>query len=138
MKRIAFMPHDVSGNWKAGMFRFAMCPERLEHGLLYRGLALTHLWSGSPKGRRPPAWTLTHIGSGHILCNFEAHDPYPDATRMAECGEWDWEGLEGWRNVDPEIKVKALRVLDLMGNRWISSSGRSSESAARQIAMQRA
>lgn len=98
------------GKWLPGTYREAVQPFEPIAALLYRWLAMRLLWHGSPKGRRPPTWTIMHVGSGHLLVNFTLHDPIPLATEIAECGDWDFTGLDGWKNLDPDLEEKYLAV----------------------------
>ena len=41
------------------------------------------------------------------------------ATEIAECGDWDWSGLDGYRNVDPEIRNKFVAVVTRIGPKKI-------------------
>jgi hypothetical protein len=72
-------------------------------------------WRGSPKGRRPPAWNVTHVGTGLRLCIIEAHEAaaYALAGTIAAMADWGFDGPEGWRNRDPDLmeKMKALILL---------------------------
>lgn len=122
--------------WIRGSFRNAIDPDRLEDGLLCGGLALTKLWNGSPKGLRAPAWTLTHIGTGHTVCNFEARDPFPFADAVVDAGNWQFSGLDGYKNLDPDLPTKVRQVLRSSPNaKLLSAGGRSDEAAARAVAM---
>lgn len=82
-------------------------------GYTYRSLGLHMMWKASPKGRRPPCWALTHLGSGHAIVFIVGHvaTAFPIATEIAECSDWDFDGLDGWRNRDPEIIEKLRAVL---------------------------
>lgn len=110
-------------------------------GYAYRGLGLAMTIKGSPKGRRAPRWTLTHLGSGHAVCAIIGHvkDAFPIATEIAECGDWSFDGLTGWKNVDPEladkfsaIRTKHAKLIKSGGN------GSRSEAIASAIAIARA
>lgn len=108
-------------------------------GFVYAGLGMHKAIRGSPKGRRPPTWMLTHLGSGHVIARISAHmaEAFEIATQIAEVGDWDWDGLEGYRNKDPEIKYKLL-AMTLPKSCQIRLSGAGNEDAAREIAMARA
>lgn len=81
-------------------------------GYIYRGLGLFMALSASPKGRRPPKWCLTHLNSGHSIAWISGFvkDAFPIASEIAECGDWDFAGLDGWRNQDPELPRKVLEI----------------------------
>jgi hypothetical protein len=112
---------------------------RKEAGYTYRGLGLYLLQRGSPKGRRPPKWCLVHLGSGHTVCYINGHvkDGFPLASEIAECGDWTFDGLTGWRNVDPEIPAKFHAIREAHPKAIELSNGGSSEEAARAVVMAR-
>jgi hypothetical protein len=116
-------------------------PIRPIPALVYRGLGLKMVFRASPKGRRPPMWTVYHLGTGHVVCNFNLHEgpALVLATEIAECGNWDFDGLQGWRNVDPDLpdKFRAIRAAHSEA-KFLNSSGHQSEEVARAIAETRA
>lgn len=110
-------------------------------GYVYKGLGLAVAIEGSPKGRRPTTWTLTHLGTGHAVCRIDGDvkTAFPIATEIAECGEWDFDSLSGWRDRDPEIPKKVAAIMERHGKRCNRSNGGfQSEETARAIAMARA
>lgn len=103
------LPLHSIGPWHPGHFLIC-CFSDVEtaSGWIYRGLAMRFAFPGSPKGRRPPGWVLTHMGSGHAVCTIDAHETeaFAIATEIAECGEWDFDGLRGYINRDPTLREK--------------------------------
>src|ERR1700721_724283 len=81
-------------------------------GYTYRGLGLHIAIKASPKGRRPPTWSLTHLGSGLRVAMIKGKviDTFPIASEIAEWGDWDFDGIDGWRNRDPELPKKLVDV----------------------------
>jgi hypothetical protein len=130
------------GKWMPGTFLIAEFGGGVSkgRGLLYRGLAIRMSMKGSPKGRRPPTWTLYHVGSGHVVCNVEApaETAMLIATEVAEVGDWSFEGLLGYVNVDPEIRERTLDVLSRYPKAIKRGGGCPNETAARAVAMARA
>lgn len=102
--------------WKPETFPIAVGPQSIDRraGYTYRGLGLHMVMKASPKGRRPPRWKLTHLGSGHGVAHIDGAvaDAFPIASEIAECSEWDFDGLNGWRNRDPELPKKVLEILE--------------------------
>ena len=82
-------------------------------GFIYRGLGVFKVLPSSLKGRRPPRWSVTHLGSGHQVALIDAHmvEAFNIATEIAECGEWDFDSLEGWRDRDPTLLKKRDAIL---------------------------
>jgi hypothetical protein len=131
--------------WQPGRFLTAEHIDRPVPGWIYRGLGLRMVFRASPKGRRPPFWSLVHLGTGHGLCHFNLHETpaIEFATTMAECGDWEFDGLEGWRNVDPHLRDKFLAIMDAYRDaypkvRLSTGHGDPSPEAARAIAEARA
>lgn len=87
-------------------------------GYVYRGLGIHQSSGGSPKGRRKPEWVVTHLGSGCSIASIagDVATAFPVATKIAECGDWDFIGIDGWRNRDPEIGSKVRAILDAHKN----------------------
>ena len=56
-------------SWEPDTFELAYHsgPYRVA-GYTYRGLGLYMIAEASLKGRRPPRWSLIHLGSGHRVC----------------------------------------------------------------------
>lgn len=136
------LPIGAIGPWRPGYYMSA-CWGDVEQspGRIHAGLAMSFTFAGSPKGRRPPVWTLTHLGSGHVVCNIEAHEAeaFAIATEIAECGDWDFDGLKGYLNRDPDLPEKFRALMQKHGKRVVrSGGGRQSEAAAMAISMARA
>lgn len=108
-------------------------------GYSYRGLGIHMI--RSPKGRRPPTWSLCHLGSGHTVCLIDGRVAvaFAIASEIAECGDWSFDGLKGWINVDPEIpeKCKVIMAKYPKATRR-ATGGNHSENSARAIALARA
>lgn len=134
------MPESL---WKQGEFLVA-CAWRTETqwGFLYRGLGVHKVFKASPKGKRPAWWSIIHVGSGHHVAILQGDivEVFGVATELAECGEWDFDGLSGWRNVDPELMIKVRHILDHLPKsvKNIGTRGEASEERAREIAEARA
>jgi hypothetical protein len=89
---------------------------KTQYGRVASGLAMTMLWEGSPKGKRPPAWSLTHLGTGHRVCVIEAceAEAFQIATEILVLTDWGFDGLLGWQNQDPKL----IEKLDAMRGRY--------------------
>lgn len=111
-------------------------------GYTYRALGLHMQIKGSPKGRRPPSWALTHLGSGHCICQIKGKvaDALPIATDIAECGDWDFDGLDGWKNRDPNLPAKVITITDRYAKQVSRMGGRreGAHEVAAEIARMRA
>jgi hypothetical protein len=128
----------MSDEWTSGCFEVSR--RGPTSGRVYRGLGLYRALKGSPKGRRPPRWSVVHLGSGHRVCMIDAHehDAVVIATRIAECADWDWDGLDGWRNREPQIMDKLWAATKQYAKSIRFGGGGQSESEARRIAIARA
>ncbi len=114
-------------------------------GYTYRGLGLFVAIEASPKGRRPPEWSLTHLGSGHnvALLKGTVATVFPVATEIAESGDWEFISLFGYKDRFPEAATRLLeiiaghpKIVRRMGTSGIKDKGRS-QAIAQQIASNR-
>jgi hypothetical protein len=82
-------------------------------GYTYRGLGLWIAIDGSPKGRIPPQWSLSHLGSGHNLCYIKGDvaTAFPIATEIAEAGDWGFLSLDGWRDRFPDAPKRLDEII---------------------------
>lgn len=134
--------HDFP--WKPGTFDIALFSGiETKYGYIWRDLGL-HLESEilpSPKKRRKgrKSWALTHLNSGHRICDLigEVKDIFPLASEIAELTDWSFTGLDGWKNIDPELGDK-LDSFIKKNNAKIKRSGiHSNEKLAREVAVSR-
>lgn len=81
-------------------------------GYTYRGLGVHMVIPASPKGRRPPLWAITHLNTGHRVLQLtgRVRDAFPVAAAVAELTDWDFDGLAGWRNRDPELPGRLVEL----------------------------
>lgn len=125
--------------WKPGVVLRAF-PDGpfADNGYVYRGLGLVTAQTTVKKGK--PTWWLIHLGSGHALCRIvgKVAEAFPIATEIAECGEWDWDGLDGWKNRDPEIKDKAVAIMRNHSACVVRRNAGSNPDVARAVALARA
>lgn len=100
--------------WPAAMVVVAMPSGPLDKpGYAWRGLGLFQAIPGSPKGRRPATWSLTHIGSGHAIAFLkgDVRTVFPIASEIALAGDWTFEGLDGWRNQFPDASERVSEII---------------------------
>lgn len=110
-------------------------------GYVYNGLGLHQAIGASPKGKRPPTWTLTHLGSGHRVASIKGTvaDAFPVATEIAEAGDWTFDGLYGWRNQFPDAFERVKEIIARHAKRAkLGARGGACEEVAQQIALARA
>ena len=83
-------------------------------GVTRAGLGLRLVVPASPKGRRPAIWSLTHLNSGHRIATLhgDAAAVRQVADAVAELGDWTFGGLDGWRNVDPELPARLGQLVE--------------------------
>lgn len=120
----------MSAKWQRRIFLTATQSGIVERvGWVYRGV-----------GIRPTSakrWSLTHVGTGHRLCCIDAIDPIPIATEIAEAIDWDYNSLDGWKNVAPDMPQKFNAILDRHAQIKLMGGAESPEKA-REIAALRA
>lgn len=99
-------------------------------GATYRGLGL----SGGVNW-----WTVTHLGSGHIvtMLNCDKRTAFQLATELAERFDWSFGGLQGWKNLDPDLDKKV--ALWFAAHRGVArkATGSSNSEVASRIAVSR-
>lgn len=115
---LARLARGMSVMWKDETFEvaysFGPVPKA---GYTYRGLGLFMVVKASKKGRRPPLWSLTHLGSGHRLALIEGdvRTAFPIATEIAESGDWDFLSLEGWKDRFPDAPERLRELCERYG-----------------------
>lgn len=127
--------------WEPGVFLVANEYGPVEEdGFLYRSLGMFQVTRGSPKGRRPPRWSLTHLGTGHRIVLIEAHtaQAFEIATEFAECTDWDFNSTQGWRDRDPDLMSKLTDLFAKYPAADRNGGRMGSEKVAQQIARMRA
>lgn len=106
-------------------------------GYVYRGLGLH-----KPSPRRKN-WSLTHLGTGHQIATItgKVADVFPVASEIAECGDWDFDGLKGYVNRDPEIGKRLHEIIARHKNARpaiVTEARKPNHDVARQITERRA
>lgn len=64
---------------------------------------------------------------------WQAKGPYEIATIIAEIGDWEWDGLDGYKNKDPQLPEKLKIVMGSL-NGLIKGGGQSNEAGAQAVA----
>lgn len=100
--------------WTPDTFEVAWLgvPEK-RSGYTYRGLGLFMVTGSSPKGRPPPTWSLTHLGSGCRIALIEGTVgvAFPVATEIAEAGDWEFLSLVGWKDRFPDAPERIKEIV---------------------------
>lgn len=121
--------------WVPDKIKRALGPDIvIDVGWTYRHLGLVDIGSEH--------WWIIHLNTGHGIAMMVG-DPIEVmavATEIAEATNWDFEGLTGWKNYDPDLPKK-------MGEIWarnpdvmpydIPDESRRSEDTATKIAVSR-
>jgi hypothetical protein len=113
---------------------------RSVRGYIHLGLGL-HRRKGTKvyQGHREPIWTLTHLNTGHMVCEIigSFSQCRAIATVLAECSCWnDIAGLKGWTNIDPDLPTKVRQIIS-ENKRCARYSGTVCEESAREIYVNR-
>lgn len=101
--------------WQRGRFSIAsglgIMPVR---GIMCGGLGLALISATKARHKRKDGtrkvwltWTLAHLNTGHAIAHFYDIDLdrlMPVVAEIEGLGDWDFAGLEGWRNSEPELK----------------------------------
>ena len=107
-------------------------------GYVYGGLGICLTSSRGEKSR----WVLIHLNSGHAICWIRGSvaEAFPVASDIADCADWTFDGLHGWRNQSPDLYERFEEVwkrhpkrIERKGDKGIMS-----EEIAREISMDRA
>jgi hypothetical protein len=104
----------VSDVWQPATVLTAHIPEPVpQAGYVYRSLGIWRSMRPSPKGRRPPTWCLTHLGSGHAVCNIKGKVAvaFAIAAEIADLGDWSFDGIDGWKNQFPDARTKMDEIV---------------------------
>lgn len=99
--------------WQASSYQIANPGgTRAVVGVVFKGLGLHMVAPPSPKGRVPGYWVLTHLNSGHRIAALTgpAAQVKAVATEVAELTDWDFAGVDGYRNMDPELPKRFAEV----------------------------
>lgn len=139
------------GIWKPARYRIGVSwlnkPAGVElvDGYEHLGLGM-HI--GSPplpvRGRRkaqPPIWHLTHLETGHLIHRLrgDVATAFPVATEIAECADWTFSSLYGWKDRDPDLPKKVLAIAGRNSGVVLAREGvPANEATAREIAHDRA
>lgn len=128
--------------WKPEIFEYAAGFGRTAkaHGYTAKGLGLDIAIKQSPKGKRPPKWRLIHLNTGHAICYIDGFvaDAFPIASEIADLIDWDFDGLYGWRNRDPDLPAKLKEIAERNKRMTIRGGGNQDEQSAVAISMARA
>lgn len=130
-------------SWSPAEILIASAPGMVgsRQGYVWRGLGIHMVHGASPKGHRPPVWLLTHLGSGHAVCRITGHvaKAFPIASEIADLTDWSFDGVNGWRNTDPDLAAKFRNLIARYPKNVSVGSGLANDhDTARLIAMARA
>lgn len=109
-------------------------------GMVANGLGLRQLRQGAIFGPRP-VFQVVHLGSGHTICMIEA-TPDQTAKLVAEMLQltetWEFDGLTGWQNIDPDLSLKVQDLLTRHAAIVRTGASGPDDFLARKIARERA
>jgi hypothetical protein len=97
-------------NWKSESFQVALIDGATTErtGYTLRGVGLWMDQKAGWNGDSPPVWGVLHLNTGHQIARIAAgrYAAFDLATKIASLGDWDYGGLKGHQNQDPEIFVR--------------------------------
>lgn len=127
--------------WEPATFMSAWGTEAAPQvGYVYKGLGLYMAMKASQKGRRPARWCLVHLNSGHAIgwVTGDVATAFPIASDVADLTDWDFEGVDGWRNRDPDLPKKVHALSEAHPKRLEVRGGTPNHDAARAVLASRA
>lgn len=114
------------------------------HGTVARGIGmhvvraerLMHLMDRGPRALT----AIVHLGSGHAICLVDASyaKTAEIATQIIDAGDWEFDGLKGWENMDPTLSLKVQAICNRHMAHIRSAIPESDDFQARKIALERA
>lgn len=112
---------------------------RPTRGFTCKGLGIHLITRASSKGRRPARWSLTHLGTGHRLCEVRGSMEHVQAIvgELADTGDWTFLSMQGYRDMFPDAPDQFHAWRDRHPEVKTSGGGPENLSAARQIASNR-
>ena len=126
----------MTDKWKPETFEIARAAGPcLVGGYVNNGLGLHMHAAGSPKGRRPANWTLSHLGTGHRLAYLSGglSVVLPVATEIAEAGDWGFLSFAGYKDRFPDAQE---RLREIIGRHPKVGSIRFDQAAIPEVAQQ--
>lgn len=101
--------NDPLANWSPAEFLIATAAAEPEivAGYAYRGLGMHFLkWPSRH-------WELIHLNTGHVVMHVfaNAKRAFPIAAKIADMIDWDFDGLDGWRNRDPNLRENLRQII---------------------------
>jgi hypothetical protein len=81
-----------------------------QSGLVYKGLGIASTGELGPYGE---IWLLTHLGSGHAFLKIRGtkEEALAIATEVADCADWNFHGLTGYKNEQPDLPSRLAEVI---------------------------
>jgi len=128
----------MSDLWAQARYEIAAEKATTVDGFTYRGLGM-HQIRRHEMFKQAGLWCLAHLNSGHaiVVIAGSVREAFDIATDIAECGEWDFNGLNGWENRDPELTVKLKAILDRHPDRVRGFGSAADHDMARKIGNRR-
>lgn len=118
-------------------------------GIVCGGLGLALLSATKARYKRKDGtrkvwsyWVLAHLNTGHAVASFYDTDIdrlMPVVAEIEALGDWDFAGLEGWRNSEPELQDRYREWQATRAPKWLQAgSGQRDEATAIAIGIARA
>lgn len=126
--------------WLPGKMLIAVAGKPLKrNGLIYGGLGIWQLVPAAPPFFETATSALYHLGTGHTICSLlgEEEDILPPATDIADLLDWTFDGLEGWRNLLPDLPARLAEIERQFPKIVRRTNGASDENIARAVFMAR-
>lgn len=97
--------------WREGQFFIAQADGPHERsGFVCESLGL-HCTSESLDSIEE--WTVTHLKSGHAIAYITGSPLLAQkiAGKLADCSDWAFDALDGWKNTDPALPIKVVAIV---------------------------
>ncbi len=103
--------------WETATFDIAYAGDLIivVRGYQYRGLGIDLRSTSKARYIRKDGtrliryrWVVSHLNSGHLVRGLECAptQAFDLASELAKMSDWTFDGLDGWKNLDPELPKK--------------------------------
>jgi hypothetical protein len=104
-------------------------------GWTFEGLGLHRMLNKLPDVPMPSIWALYHLNSGHVVVFIMADEDiaFEIGMRIAKLGDWSFDGLDGWKNIEPDLRQKLHLLAKENSDKIFRFNGLSNEETAQKV-----